>query len=208
MRVFATTIPKAGTKLLEQVLVRAGFSKANGTLEDGQFLSRHQAYDRRVLDELPAARFMVLVRDPRDIVVSHVHYALSGNGGVLAQPARRLARDAREHQALVYFGMVARDLRQFEGWLDEPRCLVLRFEDIVGPQFGGSVERQSDTAARLAEWLQIDPVRARAALDTDTGTSTFRSGLIGGWRAELDPALAGEITDLHRGLLERLSYPI
>jgi hypothetical protein len=64
----------------------------------------------------------------------------------------------------------------------------VRFEDLVGPQGGGSRDAQIDMLRRLARHLGAsvgDEDLTRIADNLFGGTFTFRKGEIGSWRQNL-----------------------
>lgn len=209
MRVFLTTIPKSGTKLMELVLHNLGLRKMTaGTVSDGGFVSGHDPYDPALFERHPDARFISLVRDPRDILISLEHFTGTGRAGRIAGRIPALARDRRELQALLAFGVLNRRLAQARDWHSDPRVLTVRFEDIVGDDLGGSAERRQALAERLGGWLGLASAETLKAMAAHRNTSTFRSGRIGAWRTELDPAVANEIEVLHGEDMIRLGYDL
>jgi hypothetical protein len=181
--VLITTIPKSGSKLLKRILHQAGV--------DVSAMS-HTPWSERALAE--GERALCPIRDPRDLAVSLAHFAPRAGQGTRAMA--EIARSGRELQNLIYFGVVARYVRDFSGWVADPACLTVRFEDIVGPRGGGSVEARTAAADRLADWLGVGRDRMRAAMEADTDTTTFRRGVIGAWRDEMEPELAEMIVQL------------
>ncbi len=157
-----------------------------------------------LLDELGYAS-VVMLRDPRDVVVSGQHYVTSLRSHdlhlrytrVLTTPEERLMASivgfpADEHgRGLEPIG--AR-LQRYLAWRDDPRSLVVRFEDLIGPDGGGTAEAQRDAVARIAAHvgrdLAPDRLHRTAARIWSDRSSTFRSGRSGGWR--------DHFTDEHR----------
>lgn len=132
------------------------------------------------------------------------HFASSG--ARRAKSIAKLARSERELQALVYFGIVANYVNDFDGWTRDPGCLTVRYEDIRGAVGGGSVEAQMAAADRLADWLGTDRDRMRAAMQADTDTTTFRRGVIGAWRDEMEPELAEQIASISGEQMKTWGY--
>ncbi|MDE3046356.1 MAG: hypothetical protein KGJ02_06910, partial [Verrucomicrobiota bacterium] len=70
-------------------------------------------------------------------------------------------------------------------WLQDPNIIVIRFEDLIGPRGGGSLEAQRRIYLTLATHLgytltleQIDEI----AKNSFGGTWTFRNGQIEEWK--------------------------
>ena len=169
-------------------------------LAPGQFALWHVPYSERMrhlLHELNL-RMVLIVRDPRDVVVSHVQHLLRFKQHRLHARFARLSPAAQQRVII-------------EGWIDEAagetllqplreRCetllrwrgqlptLLVRFEDLVG-EVGGA----SATAQRAALRALLDFVGASAGADGIDAiaanlfgdTVTFRRGQVGSWRGEL-----------------------
>jgi hypothetical protein len=195
-----TTIPKAGTHLLMGVLQNLGYAK---DAPDG-FRQQHAPYEGAEIEG--ADKHLVLIRDPRDLVVSLFHVAQTGRAGKFVAEMVRIAANDSELQALIAFGIVGRRIAQFDGWTTDPRCLTLRFEDIVPDELGGAAGRRRDTAQRLGAWLERDPQEVERAFTVGVGTNTFRRGLAGCWRDELEPRLADHISRFYPEVMQRWGY--
>ena len=83
-------------------------------------------------------------------------------------------------------GTLVSSMQTYAGWLDDPDCLIVKFEDLVGSQGGGSDERQTAAVASIAQHvgLALDDadVQAVAGQVFNRGAQTFRKGAIGDWR--------------------------
>jgi hypothetical protein len=75
--------------------------------------------------------------------------------------------------------------RTFLPWFDDPICKVIRFEDLVGEQGGGSRELQrqtiTDVAAHMRVVLSPERVDEIAGSLFSDKSRTFRKGRIGDW---------------------------
>lgn len=218
-RVFTVSVPKAGTHLLERALClhprlhrkllptvsEGNIGRFNGLdgllakLRPGQVVASHLRFKPgypAILDS-QGARGIFLIRDPHDIVVSQVHYvskrADHRHHDVFAKLPDMKARlrvaiagDPEQHVS-----SIGERLDFFAGWLDT--CLVVRFEDLVGPKGGGDLDRQMAAVASLYDALSMDPDDDTVASICDrlfsSDSPTFRQGAIGGWRDFFDPAL-------------------
>jgi hypothetical protein len=235
-RVLCVSIPKSGTHLLERALclhpslsrrlmptvsdenVRryGGFERLLRRLRPGQIVASHLRYRPGYPEALEraGARAIFLSRDPRDVVVSQIHYVTKRTDhrhhGTFAA-----IRDDRERLRLAIEGdpsrhvvSVADRLRYYEGWLDA--ALVIRFEDLIGPQGGGSAERQLAALGAIFEHLGMphaeSDVRPIAERLFSPDSPTFRRGSIGGWREAFDPALTGLFERTAGTLAARYGY--
>jgi sulfotransferase family protein len=219
-RVFCVSIPKAGTHLLERALCLhprlyrkllptvseenigrwGGLEKLLRRLRPGQVAASHLRFAPRVPEILARSGVsgVFLVRDPHDIVVSQVHY-VSKRADHRLHGAFSERADAKEKLRLAIAGdpgagapSIGDRLDYFAGWLDAG-CLVVRFEDLVGPGGGGDAMRQRDAVASLYRYLGLPAEVADVAVICENlfsaDSPTFRKGSIGGWRTSFDPEL-------------------
>ncbi len=244
--VFGNAMPKSGSKLLVQVLqgfsqigpfvdtgrgpirtitiggrtrspeeiladlrhLRPGdvaFGYLNATLENMRFLRRS------------GWAVYFIIRDPRDMLVSHVFYATdmySGHGmhkyyNRLPGMAERLAVaicGIREEGAQL--PSVAERYRRIEGWLDHPDVTVLRFEEFI-------LQRELTIDAMLARLeragyrLKLDrqeAIRRLSAAIDPKRSPTFRKGKVGGWREHFNDEHKRLFKEVAGDLLIRLGY--
>jgi Sulfotransferase domain len=238
-KVLCVSIPKSGTHLLERALCLHPklYRKVLPTISDetigkygeleglvdrlrsGQVIVSHLRYDARYPRVLQRrmVRGLFLIRDPHDVVVSQVHY-------VTKTPNHRhhdvfLSRpDLRDRLALAIAGdplrgvaSIRERLDAYAGWLDSD-CLVVRFEDLVGPEGGGSANDQVRTMRSIfdhlwlhADWELIESVCRNVF---SAASPTFRSGAIGQWRNSFDPELEALLGDVAGDALARYGYEV
>lgn len=158
---------------------------ANGTFNFMHF--RHQ-FDPKVYKVLMRDIVPILnVRDPRDVCVSNVFYfsgILNQLCGADADFNERLSFTIQYQGYKSYFGPLF-FFRRAVDLIDNVNPVVLRFEDLTGPQGGGSLEAQLNTIYSTAARLNIpmSEERALAIADQLFGNSpTFREGQIGSWK--------------------------
>ena len=219
-RVFCVSIPKAGTHLLERALCLhprmyrkllptvsdeniaklGGFERLLRRIRPGEVVASHLRFApsyRGILGRSGVAG-VFLVRDPHDIVVSQVHY-VSKRADHRLHEAFAEREQAREKLRLAIAGdrergapSIGERLDYFAGWLDAG-CLVLRFEDLVGPGGGGDATRQRVAIASLLGHVELPSddaaVDAIARNLFSSDSPTFRKGSAGGWRNAFDPEL-------------------
>ncbi|MDN5869429.1 MAG: sulfotransferase domain-containing protein [Nitrococcus sp.] len=179
-RIFCTSIPKAGTHLLERALClhpriyrrilptinhrrirrHGGLSKLLSTLGPGEIVVAHCAYSEENDDTLRrnGARCFFMIRDPRDIVISYVIHLLNDR----KNPHHRFLLDLpdmRTRILLVIKGYppvrlpsIQGLLSRYYGWFSSG-ALVVRFEDLVGAAGGGSDDVQFTTVQTIYEHL-------------------------------------------------------
>jgi sulfotransferase 6B1 len=218
-RVLCVSIPKAGTHLLERALCLhprlyrkivptvtddnlrryGGLDGLLARVKPGQVIVSHLRFQPGYPEIIAGrARAIFLVRDPRDIVVSQVHYVSKTSShqhhaffAGMADESRRLAAAItgdRQHEV----PSIAERLDAYAGWLSAGSLLV-RFEDLVGPDGGGDRERQLGAVRSIYEFLGVDAddalIRSVCERLFSASSPTFRRGAIGAWRSAFGPEL-------------------
>jgi hypothetical protein len=161
-----------------------------------------------------------MLRDPRDVVVSHVYYITEMEPGHIHHryyteqlksfDERLLVSILGLPESGIEFPDIASRFQPFMGWIDRPEILALRFEEFAREQSAG-VRRALEHAVERGFPLKVSPEQAvtRVLQRLNPGRSpTFRRGKSGGWREVFTPqhkqvfkAVAGE-------LLVQLGYEI
>ena len=244
---FANSFPKSGTHLLTQVLqgmTRLGPAVDSGLpaiatfegdsgrprpaaeiladlrrLRPGDIAYGHLHALPEAVDFLcrPGCAPYFILRDPRDVVVSHVHYVTEmANRHVHHDYYQSLGSFAERLRVSILgrpeFGDDFPDIRRrfepYTGWLDRPEVLTLRFEDLIEDR-QAALSRILDHARRRGFPLFVDE---RAALDLlaesidPQRSPTFRSGRTGGWRDQFDEDNKRMFKEVTGDLLIRLGY--
>jgi hypothetical protein len=263
---FANSFPKSGTHLLIQVLkgfTRIGLAVDSGlpaivTFEGDS--GRQRAEDEIVRDlqrlqpgdigyghvhalegavsylcgEGVAAYF--ILRDPRDVVVSHAHYitdmkadhihhryyrealknfderlqaSIEGVSSARYQVSSiELANTPQEDSSPAPLPDVRERFEPYIGWLDHPEVLVLRYEDFILDR-GETSGCVFDHAIKRGFTPSLDREAAIQVLvkSIDPARSpTFRSGKIGGWRDSFTDQHKQLFKEVTGDLLMRLGY--
>jgi hypothetical protein len=224
-RVFCVSIPKSGTHLLERALCLhpalyrklvptvsgenigkwGGLPGLVERIRPGQVVVshlRHSDRDERTLAEA-GLRGLFMVRNPRDLVVSQIHYVTKRTDHRLhdlftALPdARARLRTAITGDPGAGLPSIAERLSYFRGWLTSG-LLVVRFEDLVGASGGGDAARQRELLRAVFDHLGVDAgatrIEAIARRLFSADSPTFRSGQVGSSRDFFDD----ELEDLFR----------
>ncbi len=222
---FANSFPKSGTHLLTQVLagfaqlgpvVKAGLPAV--TMYDGfTGLARPAAQvERAVRRYLPGdigyghlhaqphivdalcrdgvAPFFIY-RDPRDVVVSHVHYLTEIEtshihhdyyANQLNSFDERLTASilGRPDLAKIPFPGIAARFAPYLTWLSHSEVLCLRFEDFIQDQEAVLGKIYDHAVARGLQYTgeRADAISVQARAIYPKKSPTFRSGKAGGWR--------------------------
>jgi hypothetical protein len=235
-RVLCVSFPKAGTHLLERAVClhpvlyrrlvptmsrrelqrRGGAERFFRRLLPGQVVMAHLRFDRALLDAAQRSRIrpVFMVRDPRDILISQVRYAVDRPDHWAHDVFEPLSPHERLKLAIVGSReggprSLAERLAQYEGWL-QPDVEVVRFEDLVGAKGGGDRSRQREVVASLYRFLGVE---AEDRLVNDVcdrlfsdQSPTFRKGTIGQWRDVFDEELTNLVAEEAGELIERYGY--
>ena len=234
-RVLCNSLPKAGTHLLERALClhprlyrpllptinemniddRGGLARLLGRLRPGGVLVSHLACRPEWAAAVQEAgvRALLMVRDPRDVVVSTAHF-------VVAEPshpwhARYLAEPdvgARIRLTIAGDAQVVPIGRLLAGYGDWERegALVVRFEDLVGAAGGGDDTSQRRCLRDVYDHLGLPLDEARleeiAGRLFSASSPTFRRGAIGQWRHAFDDEARALFDGRASELLGALGY--
>jgi len=187
------------------------------TVRGGQFFSAHLYWSQELEEAIfeSGAATLFMIRDPRDILLSRMHYILGLRRHRLHDfLGRRFATDDDRLRVLVvgnaadpYIRPMRADLASFARWIGRPGVLTVRFEELVGQRGGGSESAKHAALAAIANHCGLDPSGlADQAASSAGATPTLRKGKIGGWRSEL-PSEIVELVDRECGdLLETMGY--
>jgi hypothetical protein len=239
-RVFVNSLPKSGTHLLNRCLsIMPGMAYAGyhlnarktvkakeGILKrlgGGCFVSAHLPFSERDWVGLQDLGYkqVLMIRDPRDLIVSQFHF-------VSKRPVARLypyfaelpdddsrimaaIRGVPNHDAPDGIGLPDIGTR-FEQYLEWGKhgSHVVRFENLVGKAGGGSYERQLAEVEALARHVDISlpgpKVKEIAEQVFSRSAKTFRKGEIGDWRNTLSTAHKNALKELVGRLLIDLGY--
>ncbi len=173
-------------------------------LRKGEYLYGHLFYDQGISAFLEQCSIshVLIVRDPRDVAVSLAFY-------VPGQPSNRFYKFFKDlnsvRERIIYairgvpenlvkgqpgLGNMAERYRRCTPWLQDERCLVVRFEDLVGARGGGDDDRQFATTCRITRHVGIklteNQLHRIANSMFNEVSPTFRKGEIGSWRDWLD----------------------
>ena len=233
-RVLCITIPKSGTHLLERALclspglhrrlyptVGDGNVARWGDLDQilaktrpGQVIMTHVSYtsQRQQWAAESGAKCLFMMRDPRDIAISRIHYMVKrrhhfarGAFASVDDFARRLKisiRGSSEHNLLSMREL----LEMFTGWLSQDEFLTVRFEDLVGPSGGGDAVGQQKALTEILGFLELDATNGVIDHVADNlfskASPTFRKGALGQWRDAFD----AEAKELFKNTVGDLLY--
>lgn len=216
--VVVLSLPKAGTNLLERALClhpnlyrrlsrtvnetnldsKGGWGNVLESLRGGQVLITHVRHSEQRAAALrrSCASALLMLRDPRDVVISMMYFILKRSDHQQHHLLRNLATD-RERLALLITGVadgtlinIGETLSGFSRWLADEHILPVRFEALVGPRGGGDARQQQEILHSIFWTVGVDsdPETIRRVQDNlfSDSSPTFRKGTIGQWRSVFD----------------------
>jgi len=207
-RLIITSVPKSGTYLLTKTvhMLQRAVKKQQFSVDDhpkrlthinekSQMWIYHLHYNTHNLSVAKKTRLKILFicRDPRDQVASFVpfirkhqdEYPDSWQHIHLIDPAIFSLPDSGLQRELIL--KINRYYDLFMPWRDHPQVYATRFEDLIGPKGGGSLEAQLREIINIGKHIGINVSRKLAlkvANGLFGGTWTFRKGQIGAWNTE------------------------
>lgn len=207
-----------------QLVSRRVVHEALRRLKTGQFATAHLPHSAEMGGLLTTLRIksVLILRDPRDVVVSHAnhisrspHHFMFAHYSTLSSADQILASIAgvepADHAAPRMLNVCERYQSVLQ-WQREPDNYTTHFEKLVGPQAGGAQEAQIEELENIVRHLEIrhDPGDLpRIAAGVYGGTSTFRKGLkgqIGDWRQHLIAEHRSALKHVAGSLLIELGY--
>jgi hypothetical protein len=247
---FANSFPKSGTHLLTQVLcgftklgpvVDSGLPaivtyegatgrprKASSILKDinrlkpGDIAYGHLHAIPEVVSALtgPGVLSFFVVRDPRDVVVSHVHYVTEietdhAHHHYYAQELRsfeeRLKVSILGRPELIHpFPNIWERFKPYIDWLDIPEVLLLRFEDLINNRTASLGQILDHVVSRgfPSRYSRDESIQVLDSVIDPGKSPTFRSGKVGQWQGAFNREHRQLFKDISGGLLLRLGYEV
>jgi hypothetical protein len=189
-------------------------------LKPNQFVKAHVGYTTAIvrLAEKHKVTPVVIIRDPRDVVVSQVHYVLSAPSHMLHRAFKELGSHERCLDAAInggFFGdVLLEDIRtrclSLDVWLRSSRSIVVRFEDLVGERGGGTAQTQLDAVTKIIRGVGLEKsdaeIQALAENLHGPGSKTFRKGVIGESWKELTKAQLQRMETMLGDIYEQWGY--
>jgi hypothetical protein len=186
---------------------------------EGCFVNAHCVYTPGLADLFHEGgmRVVCILRDPRDVAVSQMHYIKQRRQHFAHEEYMALPSDRERLMVSIRGGELGgRELqsleqryRQFLDWERDGGAVTVRFEDLVGIEGGGSAEAQRLVVQRVAGHLgvAVGEGTMRAVEEGLFGVGkTFRRGQIGGWQEEFSGEHERAIQEVAGPLLAELGY--
>jgi len=187
-------------------------------IEPGQFASAHMPWSagfERLISE-QKMKMILIVRDPRDVVLSHARFLAETESHPFYSLYKNLSEEDRLLTSIRGAQWNGNNLAGIAGrcesvlaWQKCSYVLTVRFEDLVGPQGGGSREAQLSALQQIADHvgIYISPLQlTRIADHSFGGTHTFRKGAIGAWKSKFSQGQKALFEQSTGELLSKMGY--
>jgi hypothetical protein len=168
-----------------------------------------------LVDTFPDAMFLHVIRDGRDVAVSHAEQpwlaaASAGTGrrgraGTAWGPHARFWVEPDRREEFAAASDLTRTAWMWRRFTDSAldQLAALPPERVLELRYESAVQDPAATAERVADFLSVDATGRRALHD---GFGTARRGSVGRWRSTLDPVGRADVDKEAGALLTRLGY--
>lgn len=166
----------------------------------GRFVQAHTRFSSELVNLLVELdmKTLLILRDPRDVVLSHANYVARKPRHFLYPVYQPLSESERIMTSISGIAPgtagtptlldIGERYRSLLPWLTHPVNYTTYFEKLVGPRGGGSRDEQIQEIEGCARHLGVKYASDRITFIADRlfgGTNTFRKGVIGNWRDRL-----------------------
>jgi hypothetical protein len=233
---FVNSIPKSGTHLMKPLLEGIPNLEHHAFLFPGR--SDQMSEHKRILSEMPFNHFsnghifysqeygnllkslnikqLFLYRDPRDIVVSYVHFFAKFPNHQYKRYFVEKNLNLKERLLFIINGSLEGRRQNindwyhnFLPWMYEEDVLSVKYEDLVH-----SPESQKIELRRILEYFNIEPylskmegrVRKMQKNVDPHKSPTYRKGQSGNWKQEFDEEVKAQFKEVTGKLLIELGY--
>lgn len=191
---------------------------------DNHYIVGHISYSPAlspVLAELNY-RHLFIIRDPRAVLPSLLSFILNPQGmpkrhflevdlSEMSLPQRLdfILEGGYAPKADVMIKDFAQVYRSMLKWSDDPNCLAVRFEDLIGEQGCGSQDKQREVVEKMADYLQRpfnDAVISGLAHIYNPSAPTFRIGQVDSWKSTLSPEIIERLISYCEPLWQEAGY--
>src|SRR5215213_11674418 len=202
-----------------QHISRRWLARRLSRVPDGSFVTAHCVYSPELagLFHEGGMRVVCILRDPRDVAVSQMHYLKQLKNHFAHEEYMGLPSDRERLLVSIRGGelggrrlqSLAERYGRFLGWERDGGAVMVKFEDLVGPEGGGSEEAQRLAVGRVAMHLGVpvdERTMGRVGENLFGAGRTFRKGQIGGWREEFTAEHEQALEEAAGPLLAELGY--
>jgi hypothetical protein len=193
------------------------------SIKKGEYISGHLNFSEYIFYLLYKHNFKIIhiIRDPRDVLLSHIFYAKKEKKHLFHNIYKSLSIDEAINITLqggfyngLYMNSFKKILEDTYGWIRESQkksnILIVKFEDLVGEKGGGSKMKQLNTINDISKFLKINcDINVDKLSNNLYGRShTFRSGKVSSWKKELNKEQVKKIEKEVGNYIELFGYEL
>lgn len=239
-KILVTSVPKSGTNLLVHTLSLFPQLTFDGTtvrlsaterrqkfnkIRRGCIVSSHISKNPELENIITEnnIRVLFIIRDPRDVSVSLYYWIKKTDYHYFHEMYSSFSNDHERLEKIITgyepsqsdgnkkgIASIDRHFRRLLPWMDDRRCLTVRFENLIGPSGGGEREQQLATIIEIAGFLNTHLNDQDITFIGDNifsnRTATFRKGQTGSWREEFSEEHKDVFKEVAGQLLIDLGY--
>lgn len=206
------------TKLQRQACIcLTNIKRVEDAKKSNSFLMTHFIENWQIVEELISSdyKFIFLFRDPRDQLISYVYWMPMMDEE--RYPVKKISNRNELIKELItgeIYGQPA-----YEMWIGaglelvknipKDRLLMIKFEDIIGPHGGATLEKQLYTIHKISQFIDyqmLDEKCEEIAKNSIAQPGTFRKGTIGQWKDYFTEEHIGLYKERYGELLIELGY--
>lgn len=236
--IIANTFPKSGTGLLRQLLEPFGKYCGHIGMYDGGtgekftdqkianlvyklcqqdgVITSHLHWKPLIANMLtPGTKMIMLIRDPRDVVVSHAYYIITTPEHSLHKFYKHLSKQECFSMSMMgipdhetEFPDIANRFLPYLGWAGMDYVLEVRYEELV--------EDINRECRNIASFIYPEPppsadgfnnlIDEMASRVTPATSNTFRSGKVGEWKTEFNQRNKDQFEKHFSWFVEMIGY--
>lgn len=187
-------------------------------VKPGEYLQAHVGFTDELLINLAEENFrsIVMIRDPRAILLSRLHYISRTKHNKLYGRFRKLSFEGKIILLLNGYNCNSYSVQSMpsicnslSSWIDKESVLLVKFENLIGPKGGGTRGAQLNTIREISEFIgayqdsnKIESVSEQLF----GGTHTFRKGTTDSWKEEIPLLLKEEMEEKLGKALKEWKY--
>jgi len=223
---FIISIPKSGTHLLYELANAFGYSFAGSGPDEAKsgnwyfvdamnshtpttFL-RFEQSSFNLYHPLVRSPALFIYRNPLDIVVSEANYYHQDGRSAFWSYLSELPFEERLLKLIDdpwLLGSIRERMSRYIGWLGLRNVIPLSFEELIGPNGGGTLEDQARLIWSLQLKLQVpgDPADYGNKV-FNQNSATFHAGQIGSYRKHFTDAAYEKFLSLPQDFMDAMGY--
>jgi hypothetical protein len=195
--------------------------KALAIVKKGQYASAHIPFSYNMASLLNERNMksLLILRDPRDVVVSHANYVSTTSGHFLYSIYKDLPESERIMKSIIGIKQtdpgdplllnIVERIQSILPWIKQSFNYTTKYENLVGELGGGSREAQIREIKNIVRHLgiicNIKHIE-RVADNLYGGTATFNKGIVGNWRSYFNERHTVTFNNIAGELMGKMGY--